>query len=75
MRRDNQYKVIVRTNGQHELYDMENDPLEYHNLYGDSKYQSLFDELSMKTLLWLMHTSDIVPRPSENVKFWFEETE
>lgn len=73
MRRDNQYKVVVRTNGQHELYDMENDPLEYHNLYGDSKYQSLFDELSMKTLLWLTHTSDVVPRPSKNVKFWFED--
>lgn len=54
---------------------MENDPLEYHNLYGDSKYQSLFDELSMKTLLWLAHTSDVVPRPSKHVIFWFEETE
>ena len=73
MRRDNRYKIVVRTNGQHELYDMEKDPQEYHNLYGKEEYQSLFDELVMKTLLWLTHTSDIVPRPSKHVKFWFED--
>ena len=43
------------------------------NLYGKAEYQVLFNELAMKTLLWLTHTSDIVPRPSKNAKFWFEE--
>ena len=71
MRRDQQYKVVFRTNGEHELYDMVEDPQEYHNLYGASGYEAVFNEKAMQTLTWMLHTSDIVP-PPKPVKPWFE---
>ena len=73
MRRDSKYKIVLRTNGEHELYDMEADPLEYRNLYGNPAYEALFQELSNKTLLWLLHTSDVVPHVSGEAPAWFAE--
>ncbi len=75
MRRDSHYKLIVRSNGEHELYDMERGPKEYKNLYGDLKYRELFQELALKLLLWLVHTSDVAPHPSKDVKPWYAQSE
>ena len=73
MRKDDRYKIVVRTNGEHEMYDVRNDPKEYINLYHDAAYQQIFQKLCLKTLMWLVHTSDIVPRPDKNAKRWYEE--
>lgn len=61
MQRDNRYKLNIRTNGENELYDMDKDPLEYKNLYNDPEYKELRDQLTLKMLTWLIHSSDITP--------------
>ena len=62
MQRWRNWKLTIRTNGENELYDMEKDPKEYRNLYGDPTYENLRKELTLKALTWLIHTSDVVPR-------------
>lgn len=61
MQRDDRYKLVVRTNGENELYDMEQDPLEERNLYNDKAYGGLIAQLEKKLFLWLFSTSDATP--------------
>lgn len=61
MQRDDRYKLNVRTNGENEFYDMQEDPLEYKNLYKNPKHQALINEKTKQMLTWLIHTSDVVP--------------
>lgn len=61
MQRDNRYKLVVRTNGENELYDMEQDPLERKNLYGNAACKELAAKLEKKMFLWLLSTSDVTP--------------
>lgn len=61
MQRYKEWKLIVRTNGQNELYHMEDDPLEAKNLYGQPGYANVQNRLTQKMLNWLIHTSDVVP--------------
>lgn len=75
MRRDAQYKIIIRTSGEHELYDMTNDPQEYYNLAGEAGYKDIFNDLAMKTLIWLLHTSDVTPHPSPDDLPWYAREE
>lgn len=75
MRRDRNMKIIVRTNGENEMYDMVNDPQEYHNLYLDPSYKGLFMELSFDMLNWLIHTSDVVPQLRESFNVWYSKKE
>ncbi|MGI6578462.1 MAG: sulfatase-like hydrolase/transferase [Eubacteriales bacterium] len=72
MMRNNRYKFVVRTNGENELYDMDNDPLEYENLYCIDEYKELVVELKDKMLTWMISTSDVVPHdkgPSSSVVY------
>lgn len=62
MQRYKNWKLNIRTNGQNELYDMENDPREFVNLYGNADYAGIQNELTLKALTWLVHTSDVTPR-------------
>ncbi len=61
MQRYRQWKLMVRTNGQNELYHMGEDPKETHNLYGLPEYAQIQQMLTQKMLDWLIHTSDVVP--------------
>lgn len=61
MQRYQQWKLMIRTNGQNELYNMEEDPTEAHNLYGQPEYGKVQQLLTQKMLDWLIHTSDVVP--------------
>ena len=61
MQRYRQWKLMVRTNGQNELYHMGEDPKEAHNLYGLPEYAQIQQMLTQKMLDWLIHTSDVVP--------------
>ena len=56
------WKLVVRTNGQNELYDMEADPREYHNLYGKEGFKELTAQLTLKLASWQLATSDVMPR-------------
>jgi arylsulfatase A-like enzyme len=61
MQRYKEWKLVVRTNGQNEFYNMEKDPLEKNNLYGKEEYNDIISELEKKMLAWLIHTSDVPP--------------
>ena len=61
MQRWKQWKLVVRTNGENELYQMDEDPLETKNLYSDEKYASVRAELEKRMLTWLIDTSDVPP--------------
>ncbi len=49
-------------NGDHELYDMENDRHETENLISDPRYVSKREELEHELRNWCLETSDPWPR-------------
>ena len=55
------YKLVRRTSGENELYDLKKDPKEYENLYHDSRYREQKMELEHRLLDWYLATSDTVP--------------
>ena len=55
------HKLIRRTGGQDELYDLENDPRELENLIDDPGMQDTKSDLESAMLDWYMRTSDTVP--------------
>ncbi len=61
MMRGERYKYILRIDRQDELYDMEADPREMHNLIGDPALKDTVREMKEELLYWLYSTSDIVP--------------
>ena len=52
------YKLIMRTKQLNELYDLKNDPEELNNVYEDSRYQDIRNELEKRMLEWYIKTSD-----------------
>jgi len=61
MLRNAKFKLIYRPDFESELYDMENDPRELNNLYDNSEYTSIRDDLLRQLLNWQLRTSDITP--------------
>ena len=61
MQRYKDWKLVVRTNGQNEMYNMVKDPWEAHNLYNCPQYKEIQDKLSGRLLKWLIGCSDVVP--------------
>lgn len=55
------HKLIYRVNGVCELYDLVKDPQELTNVYGDSAYASIQNDLLNNLLQWYQSTSDSVP--------------
>jgi len=56
------HKLVRRPeSGEHELYDLENDPMELTNLYNDDNYKSIQDDLERQLLDWCITTSDTAP--------------
>ena len=55
------HKLIRRTAGQDELYDLKNDPRELKNLIDDPGMQETRLDLERSMLDWFMRTSDTVP--------------
>ncbi len=61
MVRTRDHKLIVRPQGQCELYDQENDPLQEDNLFGESRVALLQDQLERRLLYWYVNTTGIAP--------------
>ena len=55
------HKLIRRTAGLSELYDMKNDPGETRNLYRDPGCAEVRAQLESRMLDWFIHTADAVP--------------
>lgn len=62
MIRDHRYKYVHRTSGEHEFYDLQLDPLEEHNVYGQDTYEPEVQRLRMAMLDWYQASCDVVPR-------------
>lgn len=54
------HKLIRRTDGLDELYDLQADPLELDNRYDDPELAHVRAALERRMLNWLIHTSDVV---------------
>jgi len=61
MMRTLDYKLIRRTLGVNELYDMKEDPRELSNVYYDEAYGRVRAELEDRMLDWYLRTADVVP--------------
>lgn len=61
MMRTPEYKLVIRTNGDNELYDMVKDPQELENRYHWDEYAELTAQLERQMLVWLIGSSDVVP--------------
>jgi choline-sulfatase len=60
------HKLVLRTYGDHELYDLEQDPLELRNKYGEKEYGEVQKELERRLLDWYIATSDSVPMEEDS---------
>jgi arylsulfatase A-like enzyme len=58
MIRTKKWKLIIRTQGKEELYNLENDPDENFNIIEDKKYQPVIADLKEQLLRWYLQTSD-----------------
>lgn len=65
MIRDRDWKYVHRGTGAHELYDLRNDPLEEHNLFGEAAYGEEVLRLRMAMLDWYQTTCDVVPKKAD----------
>ena len=55
------HKLIYRSEGLDELYDLRSDPRELNNVYGESEYMEIQRELEQRLLEWYVETSDVTP--------------
>jgi choline-sulfatase len=65
MVRTRSHKLVRRPLGVSELYDLQADPRELRNVYGDPAYATEQRALEGRLLEWYVHTSDVVP-PDED---------
>ena len=68
MMRTLSYKLIYRTSGDCELYDLKKDPKELQNVYHSPEYTEIVREMESKLLNWYVKTSDTVPMTSDSRK-------
>ncbi|MHB1317119.1 MAG: sulfatase-like hydrolase/transferase [Anaerolineae bacterium] len=60
MLRTNAFKLVRRTAGDNELYDLQRDPLELQNRYADPALAGTRHALESRMLDWCIHTADVV---------------
>ncbi|MGF7145882.1 choline-sulfatase [Anaerotaenia torta] len=63
------HKLVKRTSGENELYDLQEDPKELKNQYNNAKYTDIRLELEAKLLEWYLKTSDTVPQDDDKRTF------
>lgn len=56
------YRMVIRPDGQSELYDLKKDPRELHNVYGDRMYAGSQETLRGRMLDWFIRTGDVAPK-------------
>ena len=72
-----QERFMSPTRPEEELYDLENDPYELHNLAGDPRYQDVLRELRGALERWMEETNDqgALPEDPEVLEYWRREAE
>jgi choline-sulfatase len=61
MVRTDRYKLVVRETGGNELYDLENDPWELHNRWGDPALADVVPELLLLLVRWSLRSDPDTP--------------
>jgi N-sulfoglucosamine sulfohydrolase len=56
-----QMKIFATPRAEYELYDIQNDPNEFHNLAADQEYQDELKTLQMELLRWMVSSRDVSP--------------
>jgi arylsulfatase A-like enzyme len=62
MMRTTRHKLIYRPDDQSELYDLAKDPREVRNVYGQSSYAKVQDDLFHGIIDWYVRTADVTPK-------------
>lgn len=60
------HKLVIRSSGQNELYDLDEDPRELENVYGHRTFSGKQEEMESQMLRWYLNTSDVVPFGRDN---------
>ncbi len=55
------YKLLYSEDGRGELYQVEQDPAELHDLWNEPGYAEIRAELTLEMLRWMLHTEDGLP--------------
>jgi arylsulfatase A-like enzyme len=63
------HRLVYRPTGQNELYDMQRDPMELTNCYGEPAVADAQRTLETRLLDWLVQTSDVTPFALDNRGF------
>lgn len=61
MVRTDRWKLVVRLAGGNELYDMQQDPDEMNNLYGQPGHEDVVRDLQLRMLEWCLRTDTDLP--------------
>ena len=56
------HKLVSRPDGQSEFYDLQKDPRELHNAYGERAYAARQERLQAQMLDWYIRTADVAPK-------------
>ncbi len=67
MLRTDRFKFVYNAPDVNELYDLEADPHELHNLANHPEYQSVRDDLERRLLEWMKETNDVIAPWSKKV--------
>ena len=59
------HKLVRRSSGRHELYDLSSDPHELDNAYGRAEYDGVQQSLEDRLLNWHLLTSDVTPHEAD----------
>jgi arylsulfatase A-like enzyme len=57
-----QYKLILSEGPSYELYDLQTDPYELHNLADDPSYEGMRQDLTRRLVTWMKETGDNILR-------------
>jgi hypothetical protein len=60
--RASDFRLVHRSDGVSELYDLKQDPRELHNVYGDRAYAARQESLHAQMLDWYVRTADVAPK-------------
>lgn len=69
MLRKDKWKLIIDMEGNGQLYDLENDPMEVNNLYYDKEYSDIKSNMLEKLLVWMLRMQDPLPEGDKTVKY------
>ncbi|MEC7226183.1 MAG: sulfatase/phosphatase domain-containing protein, partial [Candidatus Latescibacterota bacterium] len=59
------HKLVRRSSGRHELYDLSSDPQELDNAYGRAEHDGVQRSLENRLLDWQLCTSDVTPQVAD----------